>query len=292
LPSELKHKQLSDSERWHLLEKIRKETDIVSLFSIFRERGLNPTIFKGWAISRYFPISQPRQYNDIDVIVDSSIFPSATQFAKSEYFRRLRIDLHNELRELDTVLWDTVFSRTQLVKIGETDIRVLCPEDHLRVLCSHWLMDGGEFRHRLWDFYYLIDATRDTFDWDLCLRDISPNRREWVECVVGLTHKYLDLNIDDLPFAEKIRELPKWLIKAVENEWEQGVPQRPILTTLNNPKEFIKQFKKRISPNPLRAVVDMEGSFYRPKLTYYRIGSFFKRGSAMIKRIFTIAFSR
>ncbi len=153
-------------------------------------------------------------------------------------------------------------------------------------------MDGGEFKHRLWDIYYLIDATRETFDWEICLGEVSPNRREWVECVVGLAHKYLDLNIDDLPFADKIRELPKWLTKAVESEWESGVPQKPILITLHDRKEFIKQFKKRIRPNPLRTVVDMEGSFYKPKLTYYRIGSFLKRGSAMIKRIVGIALKK
>ena len=153
-------------------------------------------------------------------------------------------------------------------------------------------MDGGEFRHRLWDFYYLIEATRDTFDWDLCFRDVPPNRREWVECVVGLTHKYLGLNIDDLPFATRIRELPPWLVRAVEREWDDGVPQRPILTTLNKPAEFVRQFKKRIRPNPLRAVVDMEGSFYRPRLFYYRVGSFVKRFAAMIKRTGTIIFNR
>lgn len=282
----------TEDSKWIRLEKRRHEVVLAQAFEFFKRKELFPIILKGWDVAKYYPIEEARQYNDIDLAVSSKDFGRANGLIHSEELRHCRIDLHNELRDLDTLPWETIFARTQLVKIGDTDIRVLCPEDHLRVLCAHWLMDGGEFRHRLWDFYYLIEATRDTFDWELCFRDVPPNRREWVECVVGLTHKYLGLNIDDLPFATRIRELPPWLVRAVEREWEDGVPQRPILTTLNKPAEFVRQFKKRIRPNPLRAVVDMEGGFYRPRLFYYRVGSFAKRFAAMIKRIGTIIFKR
>jgi hypothetical protein len=282
----------SDVEHWFLLEKKRNKLNIIGISNSFKKRGLWFILFKGWSIARYYPSGKNRQYNDIDLAVTADDFAKADKLRHSEELKHCRIDLHNELRDLDTLPWETIFERTQIVKIGDTDIRVLCPEDHLRVLVSHWLMDGGEFRHRLWDFYYLIEATRNTFDWELCFRDVPANRREWVECVVGLTHKYLGLNIDGLPFADRVRELPKWLVHAVEREWEDGVPQRPILTTLNKPAEFLRQFKKRIRPNPLRAVVDMEGSFYRPRLFYYRVGSFFKRFAAMIKRIGTVISNR
>ena len=283
---------MNDDDRWLLLEAKRHQVALIKTLTLFTNSLLDPITFKGWAIARYYPAGKVRQYNDIDLAVAAEDFEKSDELRHSDELKHCRIDLHKELRDLDTVPWQTVFARTRLIKIEETDIRVLCPEDHLRVLCSHWLMDGGEFKHRLWDIYYLIDATRETFDWEICLGDISANRREWIECVVGLTHKYFDLNIDDLPFAERVRDLPKWLTDAVETEWNSGVPQRPIMTTLNDREEFVKQFKKRIKPNPLRAVVDMDGSFYKPKLFRYRIGSFVKRGSAMIKRVGIIAFNR
>jgi len=286
-------KKTDPDEKWHLLLTKRREIEISALFAHLSQWKIDAVMIKGWSIARYYPSNRGRHFDDIDITLALGQFALAT--SKARDFKNIQsalIDHHNELRDLDTLPWETVFARTQLVRVGDTDIRVLCPEDHLRVLCAHWLMDGGEFRHRLWDFYYLIEATRDTFDWDLCFRDVPPNRREWVECVVGLTHKYLGLNIDDLPFATRIRELPPWLVRAVEREWDDGVPQRPILTTLNKPAEFVRQFKKRIRPNPLRAVVDMEGSFYRPRLFYYRVGSFVKRFAAMIKRTGTIIFNR
>lgn len=283
---------VTDEHRWHLLENKKRESEIAYVFAQFRAAGIEPVLIKGWAAARHYPPGRGRQYNDLDLAVSADDFETAHELAHKPLLAHYRIDLHRELRELDTVPWNELIENSELVETENGTIRVLCPEDHLRVLCVHWLMDGGEFKHKLWDVYHLVDSTRDKFDWELCLSRVSPERREWIECTVGLAHKYLGLDIDGLPFADRARSLPKWLTRTVEKEWARGVVQRPILITLRDPKAFVQQLRKRIPPNPIRAAVDMHSSFYNASPKRNQVGSFFKRLSGTIGRVKLVLFRK
>src|SRR5690348_8683732 len=129
--------------RWHLIQKRRYEVQIEKAVSFLRANGIEPILIKGWAAGLSYPEGEPRQFTDIDLAVSASDYERARLLLISGKLTGVNVDLHNELRHLDTLPWDDLFANSQLVNLDDTPIRILRPEDHLRLLCVHWLTDGG-----------------------------------------------------------------------------------------------------------------------------------------------------
>ena len=276
---------MDDEYRWYLLRKKRIEDHILSSIAAFRAEGIEPILIKGWAAARNYPPSRPRFFGDIDLAVSAADFGPALNIIEQPDSAASGIDLHRELRHLDTLDWDTLFSRSELVPLSDQMIRILAPEDHLRVMCVHWLTNGGESKERLWDIVYAVRNRPAAFDWDRCLSNVSDNRRGWIIATIGLAHRYLDLEIDDLPFADDARRLPAWLTRCVEKEWTQGIVMRSLHVSLKDPKALIRQIRKRIPPNPIQATVDCEGKFDNASRIGYQIRDVFIRLVPSVKRV-------
>ena len=274
-----------NDKRWLILRAKIHETNIKTAFEKFREKGIEPILIKGWAAARNYPETHQRYYSDIDLCVDPQSYYKAMQLLANEKIRSLNIDLHSGLRHLDTVGWDDLFENSQLVMIDNIEIRILRPEDHLRVLCVHWLNDGGAYKEKLLDIYYAVTNRPADFDWNRCLKIVSENRRDWILKTIGLCHKYFDLDINDLPFKVEKTESPKWLIKTIEKEWMSEVKLKPIHTLLQNKKELWEQIKKRIPPNPIQATIELNGKFDNRSRAFYQTGSIFVRLKPSIMRL-------
>ena len=274
---------LENDRRWFLLQKRRDELEIERAISIFRANGIEPVLIKGWAAGLSYPDDEPRQFTDIDLAVPASDYERARLLWASGVFNSITIDLHNELRQLDTLPWNDLFANSRLVKLDGIEIRVLRPEDHLRILCVHWLTDGGANKDRLRDIYYAVKNRPADFDWERCLDVVGPNRRRWALCVIGLANKYFELPLNDLPFADEAKQIPKWLIKRVEKEWRDPVHLLPLISFLHDRKQFFRQLKKRVPPSPIRATVEMEGSLDGNMRFYYQVGCFAKRLPAFFR---------
>ena len=268
---------LENDKRWYILENRLYEVQIEKAFSFFRANGIEPILIKGWAAGLTYPDNEPRLFTDIDLAVSASDYQRAQILLISDVIYGISIDLHNELRYLDTVSWADLFANSRLANLGDAQIRVLRPEDHLRLLCVHWLADGGANKDRLRDIYYAVVNRPADFDWARCLDAAGPSRRGWLLCVIGLANRYFDLSLDGLPFAEEAKNIPAWVIKCVEREWRDYVHLLPLVTFLHDRKQFFRQLRKRIPPNPIRAMVEMEGKIDGNWRHYYQIGSFTKR---------------
>ena len=162
--------------RWGIINRKRFEVSIKRAFEVFRDHCIEPVLIKGWAAGRYYPPNVPRYYSDIDLAVSDGDHERAKELVQGEA-APFGIDLHRELRNLDDLEWSLVFKRSQLVDLDGVPIRVLRAEDHLRVLSSHWLADGGAYRHKLLDIVYLIQNGPKDLDWELCLSKISAAKR-------------------------------------------------------------------------------------------------------------------
>ena len=269
--------RLNDEARWNLLQKKAQEMRAVKAFTLLREKGIEPVLIKGLAAAQFYPEPSSRISIDMDLAVATDEFEAADRIARSAGANGLAIDLHRELRHLDTVEWKDLVNNSRLLQIAGGEIRVLRPEDHLRVLCVHWLTDGGANKDRLRDIYYAVENRPADFDWDRFLNSVSDRRRRWLTCTVGLAHRFFGLNLGDTPIKERELDLPAWLVKTVEKEWASETKFRPIEMTLNDPKMLIKQVRKRLRPNPIWATVQMEGSFDAKTRVFYQIGNVFKR---------------
>ena len=277
--------QITDEFKWYLLQKKVCESRAVQAFTLFRENGIEPILIKGLAAAQFYPEPGSRVSIDMDLAVDADQFEAADRIARSDAANGLAIDLHRELRHLDTVGWNDLFANSQLLDVEGGTIRVLRPEDHLRVLCVHWLTDGGANKDKLWDIYYAVENRPPDFDWDRFLNVVNKRRQRWLTCAIGLAHHSLGLDIDSTPIKERALDLPKWVIKTVENEWASQTRFRPLETVWNDPKMLLEQIPKRLRPNPVWATIQMEGSLDAKTRLFYQIGSFFQRIVPSYKRV-------
>ena len=277
MDSEPRLSQETNNIYWFTLQSRISEGKAVKAFQFLRGSGFEPILIKGFAAARFYPEKWRRQYSDVDLCVEPSAFERAKKLAESPEGRRYNIDLHNGLRRLDPVPWEDLMQNSELVEIEDSTVRILRPEDHLRVLCTHWLTDGGAYRERLWDIFYLIEKRPEAFDWKRGLDAAGPRRRRWVVCCLGLARKYLGLNIKDTPVAEEAGNLPVWLTRAVEKEWQSQIRLKPLYTCLNDWRVFSQQIRKRIPPNPIQATVEMEGDFDESSRLKYQWGSVLSR---------------
>jgi hypothetical protein len=270
---------------WLTLQNRVNEIKLSKAFRFLESAGFEPILIKGWAAARYYPEIWQRRFIDIDLCVAPESFEKAKKLLETPEGKRHNIDLHKGLRHLDTLPWKDLFDHCETVEVEQTNIRILRAEDHLRVLCVHWLADGGAYKDRLRDIYYLLENRDDDFDWERCLDVVSPKRRKWIVCCIGLTHKYLGLDIENTPVAEAAKDIPEWLSKTVESEWQAEVKLKPLQNCLHDRKLFWQQIKKRIPPNPIQATVELEGAFNEQSRIFYQIGNVLTRFSPAVKRI-------
>lgn len=263
-----------------VIEKIIKEA-----LSLFRSREIEPILIKGWAIARLYPEKGLRLCGDIDLVVRPDQYSLALDLVTRH---RFPVDLHSGLSKLDLHPIEELYDRSQLVRLDETDVRLLSPEDHLRILCLHFLRDGAWLPRGLCDIALAVESRPQDFDWDICL---GKNRRraDWVACAVGLAHQLLGADTDDTPLAERAANLPRWLLPAVLRQWENPVvddrrPPELISESLSHPSHIPKAIRRRW-PDPIRATVRLEASFDEfPRLPLQAI-LFLRRIEAFVNRL-------
>lgn len=276
---------MDDEVRWNILQVRMAEKRAVRAFELFRAAGIEPILIKGIAAGRYYPESQPRVAIDMDLAVAEHEFDRAFTIVVEHASEGLAIDVHRELRHLDTVAWDDLFAHSVEWELEGGAIRILRPEDHLRVLCVHWLTDGASNKERLWDIYYAVANRPPDFDWYRALDIVEPNRRRWIVCAIGLAHRYLGLDLTDTPIADEARDLPAWLVRTVEREWASETKFVPLEQAFDK-GELLKQLPRRLRPDPIWATIQMNGSFDARTRVFYQIGSFFARIPGSMRRIF------
>lgn len=272
---------------WLTLQQKLYEKDLQKVFRLLRAENIEPILIKGWAAARYYPADIKRVLGDIDLCVAPERFERAKVILASDEGKGFNVDLHCGLRHHDTVEWENLFVNSRLVDLEATPIRVLRPEDHLRVLCVHWLTDGGEYRQKLLDVVYLIENRPPDFDWERCLSVVSAKRRKWIVCTLGLAQKYLNLDLSDTPYPNAAEQIPEWIIRTVEKEWRSETRLQPLQLFFNNRIELFKQLRKRFPPNPITATVNMEGDFDNKPRFIYQLGDSLKRLPLSLKNTLT-----
>jgi len=278
--------------RWYKLQIHVVEASIVNALKQLRAAQIEPILIKGLAISQMYPENHPRIFQDVDLCVNPFEYQKAKDILEKNAANFMHVDLHQGLRHLDNVSWEDLYENSRLYKLEETSIRILRPEDHLRVVCTHWLNDGGARKDRLWDIFYAVENRPKDFEWDRFLEISGSKRRKWFVCTLGLAHKYLGLNLKETPIAKEALSIPKWIIKTVEKEWGSEIRLKALQGCLQNKKELFEQIKKRIPPNPIQATIEMEGDFDNKPRIFYQIGDIFFRMPKSIKSVSESIFNK
>ena len=268
---------------WKILQMQVQEKRIEQVFEVFNRQRIDALLIKGWAAARNYPKPFERLSVDIDLAVRPEDFAAGEALLAER--KITGVDLHEGLRHLDTLVWEKLYADREELKIGDATVKILRAEDHLRILCVHWLGDGGVDKERLRDVYYAVKNRRADFDWSRCLDAAGERRRKWIACTIGLTEKYLGLDIKDTPLEDEAGRLPRWIIETVEKEWKRNIRLKPLHTCLRDGEKLREQIRLRIPPNPIQATIEMEGDFDKRTRIVYQMGSVLKRVKPSLQRI-------
>jgi len=282
--------QLHQSYRMHRLEASLHVGRLKRVLQEFREAGIEPVLVKGWNVARLYRETGLRHYFDVDLCVRQDCYAQAKRLVASLGAEGLYVDLHDELDHLDVMKWDQFFSHSQLLRLGETEVRVPCAEDHLRILCIHWLRHGAWRPAGLCDIAAALEARPDDFDWQRCL-GADPIRADWVDCAIELARELLGAEMTsgfegpsaDTPARVSARRqnLPRWLVPAVLRKWGGSVSPNyrvPDLAALlsrdGGRKRFAEYLYGRLD-QPVRATVALHGGFNNWPRLPYQLGELF-----------------
>ncbi len=214
--------ELRNAYRRHSIEAMVHETNVRDIFRRARAAGLDPIIFKGWALARLYPEDGLRPYGDVDLWIEARDIDKFYDVLSARAGDSYCVEAHTSFYESYERSFADVFSRSRLVPLGDVNVRVPCDEDHLRFICLHFLYHGGWRPLWLCDIGLMLEAAGTEFDWDRCLRG-TRKHAEWIACIIGLAHQLLDADVSQTPSDQRGKNLPGWLVPAVLKQWGLGV---------------------------------------------------------------------
>jgi hypothetical protein len=291
--------QLRQVYRKFRLSALIHEREIKQVLSLLSDAGIEPVLVKGWVMARLYPDRALRPYGDIDLCVPECQFAQVRRTLKRvETIAGPFVDLHAGFANIGGAAhprartdesWHELLERSHLVLLDDQPVRVLSPEDHLRILCLHLLRSGAWRPPWLCDVALAVESRSRNFDWNLCLGRDSLHA-DWVACTIGLAHHLLGARVDDTPVAERARRLPRWLVPALLRQWGRYRSQRatqsarPARPGLKKTALALGDLYRR-GDNPVRSTARLRGQFDHWPRFPYQLAELFLRTTEFPKQL-------
>jgi hypothetical protein len=282
--------ELLQAFRLHALHVGIHEDELVTLVLFLRSLGVEPVLGKGWAVARLYPEPGLRPYGDIDLYLPPNHFAAAQAALARPEAPACCVDLHCGCPDLGDRSFDACYGRSRLVPLGGLQVRILGPEDQLRLSCLHLLRHGAWRPLWLCDCGLLLETRPADFDWDWCLRG---DRRlaEGLLCALGLANQLLGARVEDTPAAGRASSLPRWLIPAVLRQWGQPYVRYtdlPLAAYMRRPAALLPALGRRW-PNPIEATLSMRAPFNELPRLPFQLADGVARTVSWVARCFAFA---
>lgn len=262
------------------------------LVNALRDAGIEPILFKGWAIARHYPELALRPMGDVDVFVPAAQIERARAVVIEKHTDAFSVDLHTETQDAQHASHVTgrtlyeLYARSEMATLGSTQVRVLSPEDHLHLLCLHFLRHGGWRPLWLCDIAVAIETRPLEFDWARALGD--GRTADWMACVLGAAQQLLGAKIEDTPCAARANQLPRWFIPAILREWDDPDPARhfppdPMQRVWHNPRKLVRALRGRWR-NPVEASAMSDAPFDETPRAWYQAQDWLRQGANFVTR--------
>lgn len=263
--------ELRDAYRLHAVQALAHEDELRQILSLFYRQGIEPILVKGWSIARLYPEIGLRPYGDVDLCVRSDEFERAKRLVANLDVISHPVDIHCEFEVFHNESWAELESRSEIANVVDVPVRVLGAEDHLRLLCFHFLREGAWRPLWLCDIAAAIENHPASFDWELLLRR-NRTETDWLLCTLLLAHDLLDANLKGTLPVIISESLPKWLMPCVLHEWNSPtMPLRhrlPIFNLRMGLGNNLRGLRARW-PNPVEATVGVGAPFNElPRLPF------------------------
>ena len=280
--------ELREAYRKHFIDAALHDFNTREIFKRTGAAGIEPILFKGWALARLYPDNGLRPYGDIDLWVRPGELDRLYRALPAGTEHTYCVEPHVSFYPQFERSFDDVMIQSQLVQLSDVQVRVPCDEDHLRFICLHFLFHGGWRPLWLCDVALMVERADSGFDWDRCLRG-SRKHADWVACVIGIAHQLLGAEVAGTPIAKRAESLPRWLTRAVLAQWAKGpgmsfaenlsfsLPRR-----LLKPSALARSFREHWR-NPIQASVEMNASFSDTPRALWQFSSLFLRFPDFVK---------
>ena len=273
-------KPLHDAFGVHALKAAILEAKIPAAFARLRARGVEPLLGKGWAVARLYPRPGLRPYGDIDLYVRAEDGPAARAALDEPGANGLPVDLHCGLAELDDRRFEDVLARSRTVRLGDAEVRVFGPEDHLRLLALHLLRHGAWRPVWFADVALILETVPPDFEW-ACFMSGDGARTDAAVCALRLAHELLGASLEGVPAPVRERRLPRWLVPAILRQWgdvgfEPHGTRTPMAVELRRPRGLLRALRARW-PNAVEATVGRRARFNGLPRLPFQIGECFAR---------------
>jgi hypothetical protein len=273
----------------NIIQAAFQEQQIEKVFGLLRRAGVEAILVKGWSLTRLYPSKGLRPCGDIDLIIRPDQLDAARKAMESAEGKQYFVDLeHEEFEGLDRRGWDELCARSEMVKLGAEQVRLLSPEDHLRFLCIHLLRHGAWRPLWLCDVSLVMETRSVHFDWERCLGR-EKREADWVACALGLAHQLLGARIDDTPVRERAKRIPGWLAPAVLKQWEESclidrLPPELMMISLRHPSRVVGALRKRW-PDPIQATIRMRGPMNGWPRLPFQVGEYVAKTTHFMTRL-------
>jgi hypothetical protein len=280
--------QLQQAYRFQTLCAALMEDRLQQVLAHCRASGVEPLVDKGWAVGRLYPEPGLRPSGDIDLFVGPGQHKTAVALLAGPA-GHWNVDLHQGIPELADRSLDDLYARSQLVQLGEMQVRIPGAEDQLRHLCLHLLKHGAWRPLWLCDIAVALELRPARFDWDCCLRG-SRREAEAVACAIGLAHQLLGVDVAETPVASRAKCLPPWLVPTVLRQWAtpyMRYTDRPMANQLlTHPVNVVRAARRRW-PNSIEATVSMGGPFNSLPRLPFQLGDCLVRLCSFVAQLST-----
>jgi len=254
---------LHDAFAIHALAAAMRAPQVAAAFALLRDHGVDALLGKGWAVARLYPRAGLRPYGDIDLYVPRTD-EAAARSALDASGVALPVDLHVGFAELDDRASAELFARAAVKRLGDAEVRVFGPEDHLRLLALHMLRHGAWRPVWLCDLALLVETLPPDFDWAYFTSG-DALRTDAAVCAIRLAHELLGADLEGVPGSLRERVLPGWLVPAVLRQWGDGEfephgTRVPMRTELRRPRGLPHALRVRW-PNAVEATIGQRAPF-------------------------------
>jgi hypothetical protein len=248
---------LQRAYRVHAVEAAGHEQHLQYLLPLLRAAGVEPILIKGWSVARLYPETGLRPYCDLDLCVRPDRLGAAVRvLGRTPRWEQVVVELHRGIPDLRDRTWDDAYRRSRPARLGDVDVRVLGPEDQLRLLCFHQMRHGCPAPLPLCDLAVAVESRPADFDWDYCLH--GPRARaDWVRCWLGLAGRLLGARLDEPTLARRADDLPPWLAPTVLARWARPVHEAGWLDPIRS------AYRRRLRPCHSRPVIQLLGALGR-----------------------------
>lgn len=250
------------------------EQQLTKVFRLLNSAGVDAILAKGWVAAQMYSDTTLRPYGDIDLLVHPEEVQRAEEVLAAPEASDCWIDLHSQFSEISERSFSELHKRSRVASLNGEPIRMLGAEDHLALLCLHFLRHGAWRPIWLCDIGAAVESVPSDFEWDVCLGQ-NKTRASWIAAAVALSNSLLNADTASFPLQAKTR-LPDWFTENVLHQWSHpfAVDQAPmnhpapISYLLKHPTGLIEGLRKRW-PNAIVATISVNGKINRlPRLPY------------------------